>query len=132
MRHQFDADLPYPDAYRMLDREEVARLIPAIGPKVVGASYCRLDGCANSLRLLRALHVACQRLGGRYLPGIDVGAVKSSQSGFALETASGAVCAERVVLAAGLGNPASPIRGAGHTSETDARSDPGYRKPRRF
>ena len=122
MHHQFDTDLPYPDAYRMLGREETARLIPAIGPTVVGASYCKLDGCANSLRLLRALHVACQRLGGRYLPGVDLGAVKSSPSGFAVETVSGTISAERVVLAAGLGNarlapsvgldtPVRPVRG---------------------
>ena len=122
MRHQFDADLPYPDAYRMLGREEVAQLIPAIGPRVVGASYCKLDGCANSLRLLHALHVACQKLGGRYLPGIDVSAVNSFQLGFTVETAPGSIFAERVVLAAGLGNarlapsvglntPVKPMRG---------------------
>lgn len=122
MRHQFDADLPYPDAYRMLGREELARLVPGIGPRVVGASYCKLDGCANSLRLLRALHTACQKLGGRYLPGSDVQAVRPLQSGFAIESASGPVFAERVVLAAGLGNarlapsveletPVKPVRG---------------------
>jgi glycine/D-amino acid oxidase-like deaminating enzyme len=122
MCHQFDADLPYPDAYRMLEREETARLVPAIGPRVVGASYCRLDGCANSLRLLRALHVACQKLGGRYLPGIDVAAVSASQSGFTVSAAAGPIAAERVVLAAGLGNarlapsvgldtPVKPLRG---------------------
>jgi glycine/D-amino acid oxidase-like deaminating enzyme len=122
MRHQFDADLPCPNAYRMLGREELARLIPGIGPKVAGASYCRLDGCANSLRLLRALHTACRKLGGRYLPGNEVSAVRSLQSGFAIDTASGPVVAERVVLAAGLGNarlapsvglatPVKPVRG---------------------
>jgi len=122
MRHQFDADLPYPDAYRMLGREELARLVPGIGPKVVGASYCKLDGCANSLRLLRALHTACQKLGGRYLPNSNVKAVRPLASGFTIESASGPVFAERVVLAAGLGNaalapsvgletPLKPVRG---------------------
>ena len=122
MRHQFDSDLPYPDAYRMLGREELARLIPAIGPEVVGASYCKLDGCANSLRLLRALHAACQKLGARYLPGSDVSAVQPLPSGFAVDSASGRIVADRVVLAAGLGNarlapsvgletPVKPVRG---------------------
>ena len=122
MRHQFDADLPCPDAYRMLGREEVATLIPEIGPGVIGASYCRLDGCANSLRLLRALHTACRKLGGEYHPGVDVAAVRPSSSGFVVDTASGTVAAERVVLAAGLGNarlapsvgletPVKPMRG---------------------
>jgi len=122
MRHQFDADLPYPDAYRMLERDEVARMVPVIGPGVVGASYCKLDGCVNSLRLLRALHGACLRLGGRYLPGIDVTAVQPSPAGFTLPTASGSLSADRVVLAAGLGNarlapsvgletPVKPMRG---------------------
>ena len=122
MRHQFDADLPYPDAYRMLGREDLARLVPGVGPKVVGASYCKLDGCANSLRLLQALHTACQKLGGRYLPGSDVSAVQPLQAGFAIESASGSIRADRVVLAAGLGNarlapsvgldtPVKPVRG---------------------
>jgi glycine/D-amino acid oxidase-like deaminating enzyme len=106
----------------MLGRGELARLVPGIGPKVVGASYCKLDGCANSLRLLRALHAACHKLGGRYLPGSDVKAVRPFQSGFTIESASGTVFAERVVLAAGLGNatlapsvgletPVKPVRG---------------------
>jgi glycine/D-amino acid oxidase-like deaminating enzyme len=122
MRHQFDADLPYPDAYRMLGREETARLVPAIGPKVVGASYCKLDGCANSLRLLRALHAAFRKLGGRFLPGIEVDAVRPSGSGFSVATGAGSITADRVVLAAGLGNaklapsvglatPVTPLRG---------------------
>ena len=84
--------------------DELARLVPGIGPTVAGASYCRLDGCANPLRLLRALHAACQRLGGRYLPGSDVESVRPLQAGYAIETASGTLVGDRLVLAAGLGN----------------------------
>ena len=47
----------------MLSREQVRKMLPAIGPEVVGGSYCPLDGHVNSLRLLRALHQGMQALG---------------------------------------------------------------------
>src|SRR3954447_13394874 len=58
--------------YEIMDRARVATMLPEIGPEVVGASYCPLDGHVNSLRLFRALHTTMQRRGVTYLPNRPV------------------------------------------------------------
>ena len=47
----------------ILDRAELARRLPGLGPDVVGGTWCALDGDCNPLRLLRALHAALERAG---------------------------------------------------------------------
>ena len=84
----------------MLERSEVARMLPHIGPEVMGGSYCPLDGHVNSLRLLRALHTGLAKLGASYLPNHKVTGVAASADGFALTTSSDEVRASKVVLAA--------------------------------
>jgi glycine/D-amino acid oxidase-like deaminating enzyme len=101
LRAQAGSDL-YP--YEMLDRSEVAKLIPDIGPEVVGASYCPLDGQVNSLRLLRALHTALGRHGASYLSKNEVRSVSPQEGGFKIVAAQGEWRAAKVVLAAGHGN----------------------------
>jgi hypothetical protein len=88
----------------ILDRSEVAKLMPMIGPDVVGASYCPLDGHVNSLRLFRALHKAMARQGTTYLP--DHGVVDIRRQGRAFRIVAGArvIEAGKVVLAAGNAN----------------------------
>src|ERR1700730_12485240 len=98
-----------PFEYHMLDHAQVEKMLPQIGPDVIGASFCPLDGHVNSLRLLRALHVGFQRLGGRYFPGQAVKRIQPRARGFRLHAAGGAeaggpIAAGVVVLAAGLGN----------------------------
>src|SRR5215471_19219686 len=44
-----------PFEYHMLDHAQTEKMLPEIGPDVVGASFCPLDGHVNALRLLRAL-----------------------------------------------------------------------------
>jgi glycine/D-amino acid oxidase-like deaminating enzyme len=88
----------------MLGRAEIARFLPDIGPEVVGGSYCPLDGHVNSLRLFRALHVALQKLGARYLPGHRVDAIARAGEEFRISTALAEVRAAKVVLAAGNAN----------------------------
>ena len=89
---------------KMLERSEVARMLPHIGPEVMGGSYCPLDGHVNSLRLLRALHTGLAKLGASYLPNHKVTGVAASADGFALTTSSDEVRASKVVLAAGNAN----------------------------
>jgi len=90
---------------RMLERSEIERMLPGIGPDVAGGSYCPLDGHVNSLRLLRALHTALAKLGVTYLPGHRVEAIAhKAGGGFALTTHAGEVQAAKVVLAAGNAN----------------------------
>ena len=58
--------------YRMLDRNELAGILPGLGPSVAGASWTPYDGHANSLNLLHALHKGFSERGGTYLPNRTV------------------------------------------------------------
>ncbi|HEY7609129.1 MAG TPA: FAD-dependent oxidoreductase [Alphaproteobacteria bacterium] len=93
-----------PYQVQILARAEVARMLPAIGPDVAGASFCPLDGHADALRLFRALHAGFQRRGGRYLADRAVEAIEHRGREFRLATRQGEIRAGKVVLAAGLGN----------------------------
>src|SRR5262249_17449142 len=88
----------------ILDHAEVAKMLPDIGPEVVGGSYCPLDGHVNSLRLFRALHVAIHKRGVTYLPGHGVEHIVRDGEVFRLSTRQGGVRAHRVALAAGNAN----------------------------
>jgi hydrogen cyanide synthase HcnC len=90
--------------YRMLDRAELATMLPDIGPDVAGASFCPLDGHVNSLRLLRALHAAMAKHGVAYLPGSPVESIERRAGEFLMMTPARTVRAEKVVLAAGIAN----------------------------
>lgn len=100
--HNQPAMVSYP--YEILDHAGVAKMLPRIGPDVVGGSYCPLDGHANSLRLFRALHLAMQRSGATYLPQHGVETLERIGGEFRIATASGTFSASKVVLAAGNGN----------------------------
>src|SRR5262249_12472565 len=87
------------------DPAAISRVLPAIGREVVGGIYCPLDGDVNSLRLFRALHASIARRGVAYLPEHPVhDIVPLTGGGFRIGTPRGELEAERVVLAAGLGN----------------------------
>lgn len=92
----------------MLDRAQVQRMLPQIGPQVAGGSYCALDGHVNVLRLFRALHAGMQQFGVKYLPARRVERIEPRDGGFRIDAAgasqSGPVSAAKVVLAAGLDN----------------------------
>lgn len=90
--------------YEIMSREQVRRMLPHIGPEVVGGSYCPLDGHVNSLRLLRALHGGMQQMGVTYFPDHIVDTIAYRNGGFRLETRHGGIGAGKVVLAAGNGN----------------------------
>jgi glycine/D-amino acid oxidase-like deaminating enzyme len=90
--------------YEMLDRDQVAKMQPQIGPEVAGASFCPQDGHVNALRLLRAFHVAFAHLGGEYCSNCLVQRIEPNGGEFRLSTANGVFTAAKIVLAAGLGN----------------------------
>ena len=89
---------------RMLDGDEVRRLEPNVGPEVVGASFCPHDGVVNPLYTLRALHQQCIKMGVDYKPEHVVSSITPDKGGFRVNTSSGVVLGNRVVLAAGNGN----------------------------
>ena len=93
-----------PFEYRMLDHAQTQKMLPQVGPDVIGASFCPLDGHVNALRLLRALHVGFQRNGGRYFSDCAVERIESRGGEFRLHGGSIEIAAHKIVLAAGLGN----------------------------
>lgn len=87
-----------------LDRAEMQRMLPQIGPEVAGGTYCPADGHINALRLFNALHAFLERRGASYWPNAGVTRAEQHGGGFRLESAAGTFEAGKVVLAAGLGN----------------------------
>ena len=86
--------------------------LPGLGPDVVGVSHCTVDGHVNPLKLLRALHAACQARGVRLHAGHGVTGIEWRGDHYRVSTAAQAIDAPRVVLAAGLGNRAlAPLVG---------------------
>lgn len=94
------ADYPF----EMLDTATVRERVPHIGPEVVGASYTPMDGHANPLKLLRALHAALQQRGVRVVPGSPVQQIGRTADVFTVQAGGQRWQAPRIVLAAGLGN----------------------------
>lgn len=90
--------------YEVLDHAATRRMLPQIGPDVVGSIYCPLDGHVNSLRLFRALHLAMTALGIGYRPETPVERIEAHDGGFRIIGSWGELRSGRVVLAAGLGN----------------------------
>lgn len=92
----------------IISRRDVEAMVPGVtfGPELVGASYCRHDGHANPLKLLRGMHAAYQAAGGRYLPNARAADILKDGSGYAVQTADGRrFGAEKVVIACGHGIP---------------------------
>lgn len=96
------ADYPF----EVLDAAEVRTRVPHIGPEVVGASYTPMDGHANPLKLLRALHAALQQRGVQVVPGSPVEQINHRADVFTVQAGGQRWQAPRIVLAAGLGNRA--------------------------
>lgn len=109
---------------RLLDRGELASIVPGIGPEVLGASISDLDGEANPLLTLRAFQLGFKRHGGTLWNNSPVQSLNPApDGGFQVGCADGArIRARKVVIAAGLGTtelaaqvglrlPLSPERG---------------------
>ena len=90
--------------YKMLGPEELRQMLPGLGDAVVGASWTRYDGHANSLNLLHALHKGFVDRGGTYIPNRTVDYAAAQPSDFRLGSGAEEISAPRIVLAAGLGN----------------------------
>lgn len=89
---------------RMISAAEARDLEPTLGPDIAGASFCPHDGHVSPLYLLRGLHAGMARHGVDHRLDHKVERVRHGGDGFVLETTQGRVEADRVVLAAGLGN----------------------------
>jgi hydrogen cyanide synthase HcnC len=107
---------------RMLDRNEVRAMVPGLGDRVVGGSFCPIDGHASPLYLLRALHADAQANGVAYKPGCKVDRIEAAPNDFTIHSGAERFTAPRVVIAAGLGSkdlapmvglsmPVTPLQG---------------------
>ena len=90
--------------YQVLTAQETRARFPDLGPAVLGSVFCAADGHVNALRLLHALHAAMAARGCQYRAGRPVRTLEPGPGGFRIAGDWGEVRAERVVLAAGLGN----------------------------
>lgn len=88
----------------VLDHAEVKKMLPAIGPDVVGGTYCPLDGHVNSLKFFRAIHAGLRAFGVDYRPEQPVQAIDRVGNEFRLSTSKGEIRCGKVVLAAGNAN----------------------------
>ncbi len=100
LRESLDGDYPF----EFLGHNATKNLVPDIGPEVVGATYCPLDGHVNPLLLLRSLHKAVRALGVRVVAGPAVDRIDPLASGFRIHRADGVWESQKIVLSAGLGN----------------------------
>src|SRR5262249_12589744 len=80
--------------------------LPGLGSDIAGGTYCPLDGHCNPLKLLRALHSTAIRAGAVYRADHAVMKIAPRGTGFVLDTSGGRIVADKIVLAAGLGNAA--------------------------
>ena len=121
--------------YRMLEHDELAAMLPGLGPSVVGASWTPYDGHVNSLALFHALHQGFAAKGGTYLPNSTVHEAVAAPGDFRIEAGGGSLVAPKIVLAAGLGNavlaplfglraPVRPQRGQILVTERTTRAWP--------
>lgn len=100
-------NLPY--EAEMISRQDLEAMVPgvAFGPDVVAASYCKHDGHANPLKLLRGMHAAFLQAGGRYLANAAAVDIEKSGGAYAVTTADGQRHeAAKIAIACGHGIPA--------------------------
>jgi glycine/D-amino acid oxidase-like deaminating enzyme len=123
--------------YEILDAKGLRAISPLVGPDVVGAVFCPLDGHVSPLRLLRALVQGFESRGGELVAGGRVDRIEQRSGAFHVWVRNTEHVAGRVLLAAGLGNrelapmvgmkaPVKPNRGQILVSE---RVQPFLRHP---
>lgn len=92
--------------WEMLGRKETQNIVGemSLGPDVVGASFCRRDGCVNPLLLVRALNIAIDKLGGEIVRQAKVTDVEQKQDCWEVSSFQGKFRSESVFVSAGLGS----------------------------
>lgn len=91
--------------YEMLDRKQMAELLPGLGPGVAGGCYSPADGHVNPLYLLRGLHQGLSVKGGRIENGGRVMGIQSKDGSFEVDTGKERFQGKKLVITAGLGTP---------------------------
>ncbi|WP_339114734.1 FAD-dependent oxidoreductase [Thioclava sp. GXIMD2076] len=92
------------DDTRMIDRQQVAEIMPQIGPKVYGASISSLDGACQSLSLYRGLSEGAQAKGAKLFPNTPVTAIHPLDDGYEVIAGVRRLRATKILLATGVAN----------------------------
>lgn len=92
--------------FQMMDANAARADLPGLSTEVAGASYTPMDGHCNPLKLLHALHTANRLLGVDYRPNTSAQTLSKQGDVFTVTTPTGRLQASRLVIAAGLSNPA--------------------------
>jgi glycine/D-amino acid oxidase-like deaminating enzyme len=90
----------------IMDRREIEKIAPYLGPAVVGAEFCADEGKINPLLANAALRRWAKRRGAILLNEEPVLRLEAVGPGFRASTLNGHIRAGRVVLAAGYGGKA--------------------------
>lgn len=103
LRTQVSGSYPF----EVLEHAALKRLVPEIGPKVVGGLYSPMDGHVNPLALLRALAAAVRQRGGTLLTGAQVSQIHPADRAYRVTLENGThLEGSALILAAGLGSAA--------------------------
>lgn len=87
----------------MLDRNELMKIAPYLGPSIVGAELCANEGKLNPLLATTAIRQWGKRKGVNHVTGTHVEQVRRLPTGFEAVTGRGNLRTGRLVLAAGAG-----------------------------
>jgi D-amino-acid dehydrogenase len=94
---------------RAIDRDEVARIDPALAPvrhKIAGAVYCPTDGSGDARLFTLGLADACAGMGGRFLTGTSIRGIETEGDQVTrVVTDRGEERAEAYVMALGCESP---------------------------
>ncbi|WP_337269907.1 FAD-dependent oxidoreductase [Oryzifoliimicrobium ureilyticus] len=86
---------------RLIDRDELRQMEPALSPQFVGAAFCSQEGKINPLVATQGILDAAKAAGARIFDQCQVMAITPIADGFEVVTSRGSVHARRVVNAAG-------------------------------
>lgn len=87
---------------RVIGRQELAELAPAISERMVVAAYCAAEGKINPLKATPVIVAEAMRAGARFHAGHQVEAIISSGGHYEVRSAAGGtIRARRIVIAAG-------------------------------
>ncbi len=91
---------------KILDRNEIQERVgkAVLGEEVTGGSFSSIDGDVNPLLLLKAMRRVFIKRGGTFIQGCTVTDLTRQGRSYQLDTSMGKIEADRVVMAAGLGN----------------------------
>jgi glycine/D-amino acid oxidase-like deaminating enzyme len=107
---------------KVLDRDELLSLEPALSPNVLGATYSSIDGNVNPMRLVEQYMRAAKKNGVEYSYYNKVMAIEKKQGTYSVTSQKGTFTCKHLILSAGVWSvevgqmlgikiPVRPVRG---------------------